>query len=78
MRTLKPRNLNFKFQTFKAHNPKYLPYPKLVQDAALYFTTAKCANGMSKISMPGSQKKCAGRDECAALKSEESSASKCR
>ena len=60
MRALKPRNLNLKLQTFKAHNRKYLSYPKLVLDATLYFRTAKRANGMSKISMPGSQKKCAG------------------
>ena len=69
MRTLKPRNLNLKFQTFKAHNRKYLPYPKLVRDATLYFRTAKRANGMSKISMPGSQKKCAGRHQLSNLKS---------
>ncbi len=56
MRTLKQRNLDFKFQTFKAHNRKYLPYPKLVRDATLYFRTAKRANGTSKISMPGSKK----------------------
>ena len=49
MRTLKPRNLNLKFQTFKAHNRKYLPYPKLVRDATLYFRTAKRANGMRKF-----------------------------
>jgi hypothetical protein len=49
MRTLKPRNLNLKFQTFKAHNQKYLSYPKLVRDATLYFRTAKRANGMRKF-----------------------------
>ena len=49
MRTLKPRNLNLKFQTFKAHNRKYLSYPKLVWDATLYFRTAKRANGMRKF-----------------------------
>ena len=39
----KTEKLEFQVQTFKAHNRKYLPYPKLVRDATLYFRTAKRA-----------------------------------